>query len=172
MKFKFFVFLLIFCLLVCTSCTKEQNYLSYQNYPMRVKGTLSIDTLCCDLSLLMKEPGVGEITIYTPARLSGYKFSVNGEGVWVHYDDLTAALDEEGLGIGVSMLVNMFSCNGETLSEISSRNIGNAEHLRLVYPKDDILVSVYLLPNETVPTQIEAQKGDSCAIFGIDSITY
>lgn len=172
MKVKIIITVLLCTALLLCSCKKDTDYLSYQSYPMEVKGTLTVDTLCCKVTLKMEEYGRGEIILDSPERLSGYRFSVDKEGVWVYYDDICIPLEEEGLGVGVSLLVDMFSCDSETLCEISSHKIGETEHTRVVYPKDGFSVAVYLKPNESVPTQIEAQKDDSCAIFAIDSISY
>ena len=172
MKVKFTVLFIVFCLCLFTSCAQKQNYLSYQRCPMRISGTLYVDGLSCNLTLTMKESDVGEITLDSPERLSGYRFAVNNEGIWVYYDDISLPLEENGLGVGISTLVDMFSLDPESLSEIGSKKIGETEHIRLVYPKNDIAVSVYINPNETIPVKLEAQKENSCIIFGVDSISY
>lgn len=172
MKVKY-VFLLLLCVfLMLSGCRKQTDYLSYQIYPMKVKGTLTVDTLCTTLTLEMKEYGKGEIIFDSPERLKGYRLSVDNNGIWINYEDIRAELNEEGLGIGASLLVDMFSCKADTLSEISKHDIGKTEHTRLVYPKEGICVAVYLAPGKTLPTQIEAISDDSCAIFAIDSISY
>lgn len=173
MKLKIFLFLLIPFSLMLFSCKQgNTDYLSYQQYPMKAEGLLTVEELGCDISVTVEESGRADITINSPEKLQDYRFTVDKEGVWVYYDDIGIPLTEDMLPDGLSMLSDMFSIDPEALSEIGRDKIGGTEHLRLVYDCGRSTAVVYIKEGDKIPTLIEMINAESGIMFAVDNIEY
>lgn len=173
MKIKFFLFLVIpVALLLCSCSRSAPDYLSYQKYPMRVQGLLTVEELGCNITVDVKEGGRAEITVNSPEKLKDYRFTVDKEGVWVYYDDIGVSLSEDMLPDGLSMLSDMFSIDPEALREIGSERIGDTDHLRLVYDCGAGSAVVYIREGNNIPTLIEIINEESSIMLAVDNIEY
>ncbi|MBE6572930.1 MAG: hypothetical protein E7652_00885 [Ruminococcaceae bacterium] len=173
MKYKLFICLLVLTALLFTSCKSDPDYLSYQKYPMTVKGLLTVDGFGCDITVTMKKKDKASITVNSPEKFKDYRFSVDREGIWIYYDDIEVPLSEDMLSKGIYKLTDMFSIDPLTLSEIGTQKIGRDEHLRLVYPcNTDSSVVVYLKEEGDKPTLIETSDEETGILFAVESIEY
>ena len=172
MKVKLIICLLLFTVLSFCACQKKDDYLSYQSYPMSITGDFCVNSILCDVTVEMTAMGEAQISFEDPESLEEYRFTVDKKGFWVYYDDISIPLDPKGVGMGVSILPEMFSCNEASLCEINSAKIGGKEYTGYVYSENDCRITVYFESDSKIPSVLRLQSEDSCAVFKVDSISY
>jgi len=152
MRIKFAAILLILILLV--SCGTYKDYLTYQNFPIELDGTLTFNGIKYGVFLSVTGPGEGTLLYITPLTLEGYRFDVSNRTVNVTYEGIAITMAERTVHPAL-ILVNFFTFTPEEMQSAKLTTQNGIKLNKIVDVRSGIEITVWLSAEHGTPVRIE-----------------